>query len=218
MLQQSLTSKQLSLLYALCNNKALGKEFTSVLQLSKEEIAFLIENKLIEEVIECGTYIITSKGINSIKKKHVVVYSMGSPYAEVFASASESATNKMLLVMIDQGFFDKTSSDTIKTKIVEELIINGYFNKLSTDSLNELLKRLVYYSSNRISCNFIAQSNELFKSLLKYNIEIFATNIQTFNNNFVKIVDGTVIGLEDFGTDFLINVYNSIYSQIKDPN
>jgi hypothetical protein len=208
-MQKSLTAKQRSLLYGLCN-KSLGKSFTDLLEITTEEIQFLTTNELIKEVTEEGRFLITNKGVSSIDTMHTVVHSMGQSYKSAFNTIEGSAAIKMAQSLIDEGFFKRIDNSTTRSKLVTELVSNGYLKEIRSNLSKEILECLIFQNTTRIPVDIIIESNSIFKEVLKQKI-INVINASYNRDECTEThKDFVLYNIKGYGIEELIGVLTSV--------
>ena len=217
-IKNTLSSLQLSLLYYLISSTSSNKEFIDALEISDDDLNFLIKNKLIEEVVEEDRYVITQKGVKSIKNKHTVVHSIGEPYVDVFNTCTSTAAIKMSYVMVEENFFKKLESKIAQNQIISSMLKNNFFKRINDVKIyNNILYELFFYNSTDVNYSLLLSYYEIFKARVKYLIEKKCQELKNYSNEIVNITDGKIYGIDDYDIEALINIYNSI-KQISSDN
>jgi hypothetical protein len=210
MIKKTLNSKELSLLYYLINNSFDDKALDN-LNLKEEDITYLLDENLIEEVVEQGKFNITKKGLHAIKNKHHISYSIGQPYEDVFETISNGAAIKIAYVLKETSFFKKITPRQVRNIILETIINSNYLQRIDDQTLtNRVLYQTIMYNNITLPFNISVHLYETAKQNIKTLIENKAKELLNYNNYLVAISDGKVVYLEDYDVEGLIKVYNSI--------
>lgn len=165
-----MNNKQLSILYALLDMPVINNEYIKALNISKNDLEFLINEKLIETVTDDLHYRITVKGIKAIETKHLIVYNTEVAYDKLFDNISVNALSKFIHSLIDSNVLSKINNNELKIKLLSNLRENGYFTL--NDKINESILENLIFHTNSLDATTIRSCTALFKTHVehKYNI------------------------------------------------